>query len=120
MRAYWSRYSASCVDVELEPCLIQRAGGEFAVERQGVDRRPQVGGALPGVVAEAGHAMLFDAISNVLRDRLGQVEDPLQFLLHQRLPPGVEAPPLPERRDHPRRDLAVGRVELDDGVGVSR
>ena len=45
------------------------------------------------------------------------VQDALQFRLHQRLPRGIDAAPLAERRYHPRRHLAVHRIERDDRVG---
>ena len=45
------------------------------------------------------------------------VQDPPQLGLHQRLARGIDTAPLAERRDHPRRDLAVHRVERDDRVG---
>ena len=64
-----------------------------------------------------GQAMLRVAISNVPLLRFGRIEDPLQLLLHQRLPRRLEAAPLAERRHHPRGDLAVHRIQRDDGVG---
>ena len=105
-------------DVELEPRLIQCARRQFTVERQTVNCRPQLRRALPCTVAKSAHAMLFEAISNVFRDRLGKVRIRCSSRFINACRAGIEPPPLAQRRDHSCRNLAVGRVKLNDGVGV--
>src|SRR5579871_4839247 len=45
------------------------------------------------------------------------VQHPLQFLLHHRLTRRLDAAPLTQRRHQTRGDLAVHRIQRDDGIG---
>jgi hypothetical protein len=62
-------------DVEAEAIGRQRAGGQFGVERQAVDRLAQGGSALPGFLGKSHHASpdqyraSFETAAPVLRSR---------------------------------------------------